>query len=72
MIGEILCLVRRFAVSEFHDTHGKETFSAVVNHVFANPEFTFSDDPADGKLGWLIRVVATQCLQISATVNYLA
>src|SRR6266480_1386801 len=71
-IGEILCLVRHFSVSELHDTHGKDTFAAVVNHVLANPEVTFSHDPPDGKLGWLIRVVATQRLQISATVNYLA
>ena len=26
-----------FSVSEFHDTHGKETFAAVVNHVLASP-----------------------------------
>ena len=64
--------MRHFSVSELHDTHGKDTFAAVVNHVLANPEVTFSHDPPDGKLGWLIRVVATQRLQISATVNYLA
>jgi hypothetical protein len=64
--------VRHFSVPELHDTHGKETFAAVVNHVLANPELTFSYDPPDAKLGGLIRVVATQCLQILATVNHLA
>ena len=44
-------------------------FAAVMNYVPANPELTFSYDPPDGKLGWLIRVVATQRLQISATVK---
>jgi hypothetical protein len=64
--------VRHFSVPELHDTDGKETFAAVVNHVFANPELAFSYDPPDGKLGWLIGVVAPQRLQISATANYLA
>ena len=64
--------MRHFSAPELHDTHGKEAFAAVVNHVFANPELTFSYDPSDAKLGGLIRVVATQCLQLLATVNYLA
>ena len=47
-----MCLARYFSVSEFHDTHGKETLAAVVNHVLAHPELTFPHDPPDGKLGW--------------------
>src|SRR4051812_11227566 len=71
-VGEILRLTGYFSVLELHDTHGKGAFPAVVDHVLADPEVAFSHDPPDGKFGWLIRVVATQRLQISAAANGLA
>jgi hypothetical protein len=64
--------VRHFSAPELHDTHSKEAFAAVVDHVFANAKLTFSYDSPHGKFGGLIRVVAPQRLQILATVNYLA
>jgi hypothetical protein len=71
-IGKVLRLARHFSISEFHDTHGKGTLIAVINHVLANPEVAFTHDPPDAKSRWLARVVATQRLQIVATANYLA
>src|SRR5207249_8953587 len=53
-------------------SNNKLTFAAVVNHVVTNPEVTFSHDPPAGRLRWILRVVPTQRLLISATVNYLA
>src|SRR6266513_267644 len=70
--GEVLCLVRHFSVSELHDTHAKGTFAAVVDLVLGNPEVAFSHDPPHGEIRRPPRMVATQRLQILATVNYLA
>src|SRR5690349_465441 len=71
-IGEVLCLVRHFSVSELHDTHRKGAFAAVSDLILGDPEIAFSHDPPDGEVRRLPGVMAAQRLQISATVNYLA
>src|SRR5262245_49098646 len=71
-IGEVLCLARHLSIPELHDTHGVGALALVGNHILGNPEIGLSYDPPNLKPRWSIRVMATNRLQVTPTVDHLA